>query len=181
MGQRPDQIEAEIEELRHETDLIVDELTRRANPQNVLQTVAARVTEGAGTLVNEAVAEAPELARRNPLLLNGAAVSGAAALGVYALSTAILGHRSGAAERELDRRPALEDLGEDLDEVVARVVERAKAEQGRVVIRRREPSMLKRVMWIALASGMAALGSMLFRRLTAQFWRSAMQEEPPEK
>ncbi len=181
MGQRPSQIEAQIDDLRQETDLILDELSRRTNPQHVLQTVTSRVTDTAGTLVNEAVAEAPEIARRNPLLLNAAALSATAALTMYALSAAVLGNRNRAAERELDQRNILEEFGEDLDEAVARAMERTTAGQTRVVIRRREPGMLKRVMWIALASGMAALGSMLFQRLTAQLWRSTMREEPPEK
>ena len=97
MGQRPDQIETEMEDLRHETDLILDELSRRTNPQNILQAASSRVA-------------------------------------------------------------------------------------GRAVIHQRsEPNMLKRALWIALASGMAALGSMLFRRITAQLWQSAMHEEPPRR
>ncbi len=181
MGQRPSQIEAQIDDLREETDLILDELQRRTNPQHILQTVTSRVTNTAGTLVNEAVAEVPEVARRNPMLVNGAALSAAAALTIYALSAAVLGKRSRLAERELDRQDVLKEFGEDLDEAVARAIERASVGRTRVVIRREEPGMLKRVMWVALASGMAALGSMLFQRLTAQLWRSTMQEEPPEK
>lgn len=39
--------------------------------------------------------------------------------------------------------------------------------------------MLKRLMWVGLVSIMAALGSMLFRKLAADFWRGTMHEEPP--
>jgi hypothetical protein len=42
-----------------------------------------------------------------------------------------------------------------------------------------EPSMLKKLLWAALAATMMAGAGLLARRISAAVWKAAMQEEPP--
>jgi hypothetical protein len=46
-------------------------------------------------------------------------------------------------------------------------------------VQRSDPSMLKRILWAALAATMMAGAGLLARRLSAAVWKAAMNEEPP--
>lgn len=216
MGKEPDDIAREIKDLREETNMIVDELARRASPGYVAGTVAGSVSHRAGEVASTVTARAedvagtvryrantmaddlghamPEPVRRNPSVVGGALLGLLASLGAYVFvnatqtrrrsmpeTAALLAETSADRARDsaLDARDALYQLG-------TRVLRKAdEVNKGRgnieVAVQRREPSMMKRLVWVGLVSVMGALSAMLFQRLSAQLWRSAVHEEPPKK
>ena len=197
MGQKPDQAEREIRDLRRETDVIIDELISRANPSYVRRTVtdavahraesvAGDVAHQAESIASEVAHAMPEPVRRNPSIVGGAALGLLATAGAFAASHVVRGRRRAGAALAAERvRKSAGRMRSSLDQVSdslrAALVQAGAGRNVRVVIERGEPGMFKRLMWVGLVSVMGALGAMLFQRLTANFWRSAFHEEPPKK
>ena len=48
-------------------------------------------------------------------------------------------------------------------------------------IERKDPGMIKKMLWGALVASMVAAGGLVARRLSAAVWRAAMNEDPPSK
>ncbi len=196
MGKSPDDIAGEIVDLRKESSALIDELMRRASFQNVARGATAtaaerasavvtgmsgRVGSAAGT-VTRLADDVPEPIRRHPMATTYA-IAGllAGALG-FGLSWWAVMRRPTATERAVERwRRVRESAGRTVRNSRHRI---AGIREGmgdvRAATAREDPGMLKRVMWAGLASVMATLGSLLFRRLTASFWRTTMREEPPK-
>lgn len=93
MGQKPDDIASEIDQLREETDVIVDELLRRASLPAVARGLTDTVTDAAEAAAGEATTEVPRFVRRNPVTLAGALLGVLASVGMFALSTGVLPRR----------------------------------------------------------------------------------------
>ena len=207
MGQKPDELEHQIEELRTETDAIVDELTRRADPSylsrqatdrvssvvrdavSTVEQVGGRVSNQTDQIMNEAAANMPESIRERPYVVAGALGGLLMALSSYGVTLAILSRRRTPEEKARDRvQSTFNQAGEGLDRLGDRfgaAIEgfRQQAEDARRVrmeTRREKPGMLKRVMWMAFVSGMATLGSMLFKRMSSRAWEGTMHEKPPK-
>jgi ElaB/YqjD/DUF883 family membrane-anchored ribosome-binding protein len=207
MGQKPDELENEIQELRQESDVIIDELLKRGN----LASVASNASHAAGTavrgavstvsstadtvshktetLVHDTIETIPEPIRSRPYIAAGIASGLLSTLGAYAATMAILSRRKTPEERAAERVRATADrAGSELEHFSSRLADavdswRHRAEEARhtrVETRREQPGMLKRVLWVAIASGMATLGSMLFKRLTSEGWRKTMHADPQE-
>jgi hypothetical protein len=197
MGEKPDQTEREIRDLRRETDIIIDELIRRANPSYIRHTVTDAVTQRAGAVADSVAHQAetvasdvaramPEPVRRNPSVAGGAALGLLATAGAFAVSSIMRGRRRAGAALAAERfRESTDRMRSSFDQmsdsIRAALVQAGAGRNVRVVVERGEPGMFKRLMWIGLVSVMGALGAMLFQRLTANFWRSAFHEEPPKR
>lgn len=193
MGKSPDDIAGEIEGLRQESDIIVDELLRRTSIPNLAKGVTSTVADRASYVINEAAViasgaastvthmadEMPEPVRQHRFAATLASVGLLAGLLGFALSWAALSRRQTASDRAVRRmRDGTEQVSENLRRLFRRADEARR--EIRTVTPREESSMVKRLLWVGLASVMTALGSMLFRRMTASFWRTAMREEPPK-
>jgi hypothetical protein len=207
MGQKPDELEHEIQELRQESDVIIDELLKRGNLANV----ANSASHAAGTAVRDAVSSVsataetvshrtemlvhdtartiPEPIRSRPYIAAGVLSGLLSTLAAYATAITILSRRKTPEEKAAERvRSTADRVGNEFDHFSHRLgaaidTWRHRADEmrhTRVETRREQPGMLKRVMWVAIVSGMATLGSMLFKRLTSEGWRKTMHEEPPE-
>ena len=197
MGKGADDIAGEIVNLREESDVIVDELLRRAKLENVARGATATLTSRASTLVSgvtDRVGEAtesighmaddmPEPIRKHSMAATYTVIGALAATLGFALSWASVMRRPTASERAAERlRAAQERAQYSLSDWLDRIeVLRHGMRNVRVVTVREEPSMLKRAMWAGLVSLMATLGSLLFKRMTAGVWRTAMKEDPPRK
>lgn len=196
MGKSPDDIAGEIVDLRKESDIIVDELLRRATPGNVARGMTATVTDRATSVVAgvservndaaEAVShvtqEMPEPIRDHPMAVTYAAVGLTAGVVGFAASMISIARRPGAKDLAARRgRRTRRAADETLRGWQGRIRGlRRDARDVRLVVTREEPSMVKRVLWAGLASVMATLGSLLFKRMTASMWRTTMKEEPPK-
>jgi hypothetical protein len=207
MGQKPDELEKEIQDLRQESDFIIDELLKRGNLVNVahnashaagtavrdaVSTVSATaetVSHRTENLVHDTAGSIPQPIRSRPYIMAGVASGLLSTLGAYATTMAILSRRKTPEEKAAERvRSTVDRMGGEFDVISHRLVDALdnwrhrvdEARHTRVEARREQPGMLKRVLWVAIASGMATLGSMVFKRLTTVGWRKAMHEEPPK-
>ena len=202
MGEKPDEIADQIADLRHETDVIVDELRQRANLPYVARGVAGRVSHSAETVagdvsrraellagevvetVGEVVDTMPEPVRAHRTLVGGALLGLVGSLGLYTVARVARGHEETLPEKANDRlqdtlhllRATATRYGHELNQT-ARLLQ--SGQPMRLQIVKEEPTMLKRLAWVAMVSVMSALGSMLFRRLTTNVWKGTMHEEPP--
>ncbi|MDA8218745.1 MAG: hypothetical protein M0Z94_14150 [Dehalococcoidales bacterium] len=198
MGAKPDEVVREIENLRADSDVIIDELTRRLTPSSVARNlrgaVTRRVEDTADTLGHEAQEVArdvadevdratPEIVRRNPTVAAGAAlgvVAGAsAALATNLIRTWQEAHepqasirRSRLALRRAGRRNLYRLRNVDLGGAALGAVQGAEGGESR---------MVRRLAWVAMFSVMGALGAMLFQNLAADLWRRTTHEEPPKR
>ncbi|MHB1132704.1 MAG: DUF3618 domain-containing protein [Chloroflexota bacterium] len=195
MGEKPDEIERTIVDLRRETDTIVDELRHRANVPYVARDVAGRVGHRAETVASgvsrraelfagELAETMPEPARSHPVIVAGAAAGLVGSLGAYTIARLARGREETLPEKANHRlqdtlhlvRDSANRYGHDLRQTAQAL---QSGQQVRVDFMKQEPSMLKRLAWIGLVSVMSALGSMLFKRLTTNVWKGTMHEEPP--
>lgn len=197
MGKSPDDIAGEIVDLRKESDVIVDELLRRATPSNMARGMTATVTDRATSVVSgvsgrvneaaEAMSHAaedmPEPIRRHPFAFTYTLVGLMAGLLGFGVTMISVLRRPTAKDRAMRQarrtRRAADARARDLSERFRDLGREARGV--RVVVMREEPNVVKRVLWAGLASVMATLGSLLFKRLTASMWRSTMKEEPPKR
>ncbi len=185
MGKSPDDIASEIERIRRESDIIVDELLRRASLPSLARGMTSTVAERANLVAGEAATtvghlarEMPEPMRQHPFAATYASVGLLAGVVgfVFTWVAAV-------------RRPAASDLAAEqvrgaLDRIAGNLRGWTQQTDGnrhrvKMVAVREEQGMLKRLLWVGVASIMTTLGSMLFKRMTASVWRSAMHEEPP--
>lgn len=195
MGQKPDDIAREIDALRRETDIIVDELIRRVVPsrlaRGVTSEVGSTISHGAKSVAGRAggvAQQAEEVAkdayyslprpvRNYPYLVGGAVLGALAGVGAYAFNAATQRPEPSTQEMILQRlQGSLGQAGGAVQDVVQ------QAQRDRHVwvdIDKGETGMVKRLLWVAMVSVMAAFGSMLFKRLSVNLWRGAMHEEPP--
>ncbi len=197
MGKGPDDIASEIVDLRKESDVIVDELLRRAKPSNVARGMTTTVTDRVGSVVSEAerianeatiaasrvADDMPDPIRRHPMASTFATVGVLAGLIGFAISWFSVTRKPTATDRAVWKvRDSRDRVGSTLRDYLDRVQGlRRNVRDVRVVTVREEPSMVKRLLWVGMASVMATLGSMLFKRMTASLWRTTMKEPPPEK
>lgn len=205
MGKDPGKIAGEITDLREEANVLLDELLRRTNPSymaggirhNLATRAGAMVDRGmklvdrSSTSASRAAASLPEPVQRNPYPFIGGVVALIALIGGLVIQSRRPKPRT-LPEKAADRlresgAAAMEGIDYSRDQL-QEAVDRLWLEMGARGIgpqpaaeTRKEEGMMKRVLWAALASAMAALGSMLFKRATETAWRTTMHEEPPKK
>ena len=201
MGKGPDDIAGEIVELRKESDVIVDELLRRASPGNVARGMTSTLTDRASTVVSEASTRVSgatmtlsrvadqvaddilEPIREHRMAATYAAAGILAGLAGFAISWFSVMRKPTSTDRAAQAlRESRARAGDTVRSYRDRLQElRANAQDSRRVTARREPGMVKKLLWVAMASVMTTLGSMLFKRVSASLWRTTMKENPPEK
>jgi hypothetical protein len=128
----------------------------------------------------------PEPVRRNPSVVGGAALGLVASLGAFAVASIVHERERSTTERAAlqvqssaeEARASLGRLGQVWQQARE---ELDKSRRVQVVVQREEPSVFKRVAWVALVSVMGTVGAILFQRLSAQMWRRTLHEEPPKK
>lgn len=193
MGKSPDDIASEIERLRRESDIIVDELERRATLPSLARGVTSTVADRANLVVNEAATivgdaastvnhlaeEMPEPVRQHPFAATFASVGLLAGAMGFAFSWVATMRQPTASDQAAQRvRGSLDRISDNFRGLTEQT--NGIRSNVRMVAVREEPSMVKRLLWVGVASVMTTLGSMLFKRMTASVWRSAMHEEPPK-
>ena len=193
MGKSPDDIAREIERLRRESDIIVDELERRAtlpslargmtstvaDRANLVANEAATMVEGAASTVSRLADEMPEPVRQHPFAATFASVGLLAGVMGFVFSwVATIRQPAASAQATKQQRGSLDRISDNFRGLTQQT--NGTHSNVRMVPVREEPSMVKRLLWVGVASVMTTLGSMLFKRMTASVWRSAMHEEPPK-
>jgi hypothetical protein len=173
----------QIEGLRNEVTEILNELQRRG-----------RRTLSVGAMQQAATGQVRRTVQRNPAalaLLGLSALLGVGALVVRARRRAREAQRPAAVLRRRAREAA-EDLSDYWERARAsmpvdvrfraggrRGARDEEDDGGELRIQPKEPSMLKKLMWMGLTSAMMALGGLLARRMAAAIWTRAMRETPP--
>lgn len=205
MGKDPGKIAGEITDLREEANVLLDELLRRTNPSymaggirhnlatkaGVMLDRGAALVDRGSTSVSHAAARLPEPVQRYPYPFIAGVVALGALIGFLIARSRRPKPRTlqeKAADRLRQSRDAtMEGIGYSREQL-QEAVDRLRREMWARGIgtppeaeTRKEEGMLKRVLWAGLASAMAALGSMLFKRVTETAWRGTMHEEPPKK
>lgn len=202
MGKSPDDIAGEIVDLRKESDVIVDELLRRATPSNVARGMTSTLTERASTVVSEASTrvtgaattvsrvadqvadDIPEPIREHRMAVTYATVGVIAGLLGFVISWYSVMRTPTATDRAAKTlRRSRERTGQTAQTFWSRFQEgRHNIQNARSATARKEaPSMVKKLLWVGMASIMTTLGSILFKRMSASIWRTTMKENPPEK
>ena len=186
MGKSPDDIASEIERLRRESDVIVDELERRASLPRLARGMTSTVAERANLVVGDAAStvshladEMPEPVRQHPFAATFASVGLLAGVMGFVFSWVATMRQPAASDRATEQvRGSLNRVSDNFRGLTQQVD--GTRSNVKLVPVREEPSMVKRLLWVGVASVMTTLGSMLFKRMTASVWRSTMHEEPPK-
>ena len=170
MGATASDTQREIEEIRKDVTSAVGELNRRLRGLTDVRAHAARANE-------------------NPAALLGIGLTAVGVAGLFAVRAIVESRRRQRPSERLKRTmlSAAEGLGEQWErarEALPLDLHVGGREDGDgrghpVQIARSEPSMIKKVLWAALAATMMAGAGLLARRLSAAVWRAAMAEDPP--
>lgn len=170
MGATASDTQREIEEIRKDITSAAGELNRRLRGMTDVRSHVNRASE-------------------NPAALLGVGLTAVGIAGVVAVRAIVESRRRQRPSERLKRTmlSAAEGLGERWE----RAREALPVElhlggrddddgHGRAPqIVQKEPSMVKKVLWAALAATMMAGAGLLARRLSAVLWRAAMAEDPP--
>ncbi len=175
MGATSADTQREIEEIRKDVTSATEELYKRAHR------LSARVTD---------VRAHSEQVRDNPAALGAAALAVAGIGGVAGARAYVQYRRRQRPEERLKRtvRTAAGELSERFERAREAIPlelhlgGRDDERDGRQpTIERKDPGMIKKMLWGALVASMVAAGGLLARRLSAAVWRAAMNEDPPSK
>lgn len=124
----------------------------------------------------------------SPKALAGLALAGGAAAALLVARAVSAARKSRRPEERLKRAlsGAADELGERFErarEAIPLEMRLSSSDDDRrgspIELQGSEPSMLKKLLWAALAATMMAGAGLLARRISAAVWKAAMQEEPP--
>jgi hypothetical protein len=170
VGATASDTQREIEEIRKDVTSAVGELNRRLRGMTDVRAHVKRANE-------------------NPAALLGIGLTAVGVAGVVGARAIVESRRRQRPSERLRRTmlSAAEELGERWERAREALplelhVGGREDDDGRgrpVQIAQREPSMIKKVLWAALAATMMAGAGLLARRLSAVVWRAAMAEDPP--
>ena len=172
MGATSADTQREIEEIRKDITSATEELYKRAR----------RLTD---------VRVSSEGVKENPAAVGAAALAVVGIGGVAGARAYINYRRRQRPQERLKRtvRSAAEELGERWerarDAIPVELHLGGRDEDDRdgkqPTIERKDPGMIKKMLWGTLVASMVAAGGLLARRLSAAVWRAAMNEDPPTK